>query len=73
MVYIIKSSDFYFPFSHSYALNSFFLLLTGAKPNNETNTHLSQPLEENINRADIDTVEARTVDEALSVLRYIMT
>jgi len=40
----------------------------GTKPNNETNTHLSQPLEENINRADIDTVEARTVDEALSVL-----
>ena len=34
-------------------------------------THLTSPLEENINRIDTDAVEARTVDEALNVLRYV--
>ena len=42
------------------------------KTNNEVNTHLSKPLEENVNRAEVATVEARTVDEALSVLRYVI-
>ena len=44
-----------------------------AATNNDINTHLSKPLEENINRVEVDAVEARTVDEALSVLRYNIT
>ena len=43
-----------------------------AATNNDINTHLSKPLEENINRVEVDAVEARTVDEALSVLRYFI-
>ena len=39
---------------------------------NEVKTHLSAPLEENINRVEVDGEEARTVDEALSVLRYAL-
>lgn len=37
----------------------------------ETKTHLDAPLEENVNRVQVEGVEARTVDEALSVLRYL--
>ena len=40
------------------------------KVNQEVNTHLSTPLQENINRVKVEGVEARTVDEALNVLRY---
>ena len=39
------------------------------KANEEVKTHLSTPLEENINRVEVEGVEARTVDEALNVLR----
>ena len=42
------------------------------KPKAEVETHLTTPLEENINRVEVEGVEARTVDEALSVLRYIV-
>ena len=42
------------------------------KPKAEVETHLTTPLEENINRVEVEGVEARTVDEALSVLRYII-
>ena len=42
------------------------------KPKAEVETHLTTPLEENINRVEVEGVEARTVDEALSVLRYLM-
>ena len=42
------------------------------KPKEEVETHLTTPLEENINRVEVEGVEARTVDEALSVLRYIV-
>lgn len=38
------------------------------KPKAEVETHLTTPLEENINRVEVEGVEARTVDEALSVL-----
>jgi len=38
------------------------------KPKQEVQTHLTTTLEENINRVEIEGVEARTVDEALSVL-----
>ena len=41
------------------------------KPKAEVETHLTTPLEENINRVEVEGVEARTVDEALSVLRYL--
>ena len=41
------------------------------KPKEEVETHLTTPLEENINRVEVEGVEARTVDEALSVLRYL--
>jgi len=34
-------------------------------------THLEKPIEENVNRLLVDGVEARTVDEAISVLRYV--
>lgn len=33
-------------------------------------THLDEPLEENINRLKIEGDEARTVDEAIGILRY---
>ena len=39
------------------------------KANQEVKTHLSTPLQENINRVKVEGVEARTVDEALNVLR----
>ena len=39
------------------------------KTTEEVKTHLTTPLEENINRVEVDGVEARTVDEALSVLK----
>ena len=42
------------------------------KPKAEVETHLTTPLEENINRVEVEGVEARTVDEALSVLRYLL-
>lgn len=42
------------------------------KPKEEVETHLTTPLEENINRVVVEGVEARTVDEALSVLRYLL-
>ena len=42
------------------------------KPKEEVETHLTTPLEENINRVEVEGVEARTVDEALSVLRYLL-
>jgi len=38
------------------------------KVNQEVKTHLSTPLQENINRVKVEGVEARTVDEALNVL-----
>lgn len=40
------------------------------RANQDTKTHLDAPLEENVNRVQVEGVEARTVDEALSVLRY---
>ncbi|KAL1114855.1 hypothetical protein AAG570_007679 [Ranatra chinensis] len=36
----------------------------------KVDTHLSQPLEENLNRAMFDTEVATTVTEAISILRY---
>ena len=42
------------------------------KPKEEVQTHLTTTLEENINRVEVEGVEARTVDEALSVLRYLL-
>ena len=41
------------------------------KANEEVKTHLSTPLEENVNRVQVEGVEARTVDEALNVLRFV--
>jgi len=38
------------------------------KANQEVKTHLSTPIQENINRVEVEGVEARTVDEALNVL-----
>lgn len=32
-------------------------------------THISQPLPENVNRLQVDGEEARTIEEAISVLR----
>lgn len=40
----------------------------GKSKENE-NTHMPTPLEENINRVQVEGVEARTVEEALTVLR----
>ena len=45
----------------------------GKAQQEQENTHLSKPLEENINRVAVDGEEARTVEEAISVLRYILT
>ena len=42
----------------------------GNKVTDEVKTHLDAPLEENINRVQVEGVEARNVDEALSALRY---
>ena len=41
-----------------------------AQPNKpEIDTHISQPLLENINRVQVEGEEARSVEEAISVLR----
>lgn len=35
-------------------------------------THLDTPLEENINRLTTDGAEARTIDEAIEILRWLI-
>lgn len=42
------------------------------KEEKKIETHLDVPLEENLNRMTIDGEEARTVTEAISLLRYII-
>lgn len=48
--------------------------ITTVKKENEKKekivTHLTEPLEENVNRLKIEGEEARTVSEAISILRY---
>ncbi len=41
----------------------------GQAAKEKQDTHLSKPLEENINRVEVDGVEARTLDEAISALK----
>ena len=36
-------------------------------------THIEKPLEENINRLQAEGVQARSVEEAIAVLRYLLT
>ena len=36
-------------------------------------THIEKPLEENINRLQTEGVQARSVEEAIAVLRYLFT
>lgn len=36
----------------------------------EAKTHLETPIEENVNRLQVEGAEARTLDEAISVLRF---
>ena len=36
-------------------------------------THIEKPLEENINRLQTEGVQARSVEEAIAVLRYLLT
>lgn len=37
----------------------------------ETETHLEIPLEENINKVVVEGEQARSIDEAISILRYL--
>jgi DNA-binding transcriptional regulator GbsR (MarR family) len=36
-------------------------------------THIEKPLEENVNRLQIEGEQARSVEEAIAVLRYLPT
>ena len=36
-------------------------------------THIEKPLEENINRLQTEGVQARSVEEAIALLRYLLT
>lgn len=38
----------------------------------DIDTHITQPLPENINRLQVDGEEARSVEEAISVLRLVV-
>lgn len=49
----------------------FFLFWKTAKKRETSPDYDLPPLEENLNRAIPDSLEARTVDEALSLLRYV--
>ena len=45
------------------------MIARGQKEASEPETHLSKPLEENVNRLQVEEESARTVEEAISVLK----